>query len=389
MISDATVCKFEEAFAKYLGVKAGFAFWKGRVAIYTILRALGIGENDEVILPGYTCVTAVNPIKFLGALPVYADIDRTTFGMIPEQVEAKITPATKCIFAQFTFGIPPEMDAILDIANRHGIPVVEDACQGLGSLYKGKTAGQFGIAAGYSMQWTKTWTSGIGGLASTDDADLAKKIASIREEEMHAPGRKEAALLSVQRSIHRAIIYPSTTTFMTRMYRWFVRKGVLVGSATPAELSAELQTDPKFFKAMSCGQARSGLRQLKGALDRNLAHRREMRQFYDGLLDACGHPRLVLPDYMDPALVRYPVWVADKSAALALARKRMIELGEWFDKPLHQCEVPMTAYDYEDGCCPQAEEAVKYVVNLPMHPRVSKKHAAKAVEIVREIGPLK
>ena len=112
------VRQFEEAFARWLGVRSAFAFWKGRVALYVILRALGIGEGDEVILPGYTCVVAVNPIKMLGAKPVYVDIEPVTYNIAPEQIEAKITPRTRLILAQHTYGYPAEMDAILDIARR-------------------------------------------------------------------------------------------------------------------------------------------------------------------------------------------------------------------------------------------------------------------------------
>jgi len=91
------VRQFEEAFAEWLGADRAFAFWKGRVALYAILKALGVGEGDEVILPGYTCVVAVNPSKFLRATPVYVDIEPATYNIDPEAIEAKITPRTSPI----------------------------------------------------------------------------------------------------------------------------------------------------------------------------------------------------------------------------------------------------------------------------------------------------
>lgn len=384
-MSQGNVREFEKAFAQWYGVKRAFAFWKGRVAIYAIL-ALGVTEGDEVILPGYTCVTAVNPIKFMSAMPIYVDIEPVTYGMDPDKLEAKITSRTKVIFAQFTYGLPPEMDAILDIAGRHGIPVMEDACQGLGSTYKGRKAGSFGVAAGYSMQWTKTFTLGIGGLATTNDPELAERIEKLRVE-VHTPTWKENALLTAERGVYRAINFPTTTAILSRLYRWFVRKKLLVGSSTSDEVHGEVKTDPFFFKAMGSGQALAGLAQVRRHLDKNLQHRRYMRGLYDRLLAERGFPVPQVPDYMDPVLVCYSVRVADKHAAIAAARKRLVELGDWFDRPLHRCRVPLEVYDYHEGMCPEAEKAVRETVNFPTHLRASERVAAKCVDLVCEIGP--
>jgi len=108
------VTRFEEAFADWLGV--GHAFWKDRVALYAIFRAMGIGEGDEVILPGYTCVMDVNPIKYLGARAVFVDIEPATYNLDVRLLEEKITPRTKTVIAQHTYGDPCEMDGILEIA---------------------------------------------------------------------------------------------------------------------------------------------------------------------------------------------------------------------------------------------------------------------------------
>ena len=98
------VARFEETFANWTGMRSAFAFWKGRVAMYAILRALGVAEGDEVILPGYTCVMDVNPIKYLGAEPVFVDIEPVTYNMDVSLLEEKITPNTKVIVAQHTCG---------------------------------------------------------------------------------------------------------------------------------------------------------------------------------------------------------------------------------------------------------------------------------------------
>jgi len=379
-----TVTRFEEAFAAWLGVRHAFAFWKGRVAMYAILKALGIGEGDEVILPGYTCVVAVNPIKFLGAKPIYVDIDAATYNMRPEEIEPKITPRTKLIVAQHTYGYPAEMEAIIEIANRHGLPVIEDSCLAVGSTYKGRKTGTFGLAAFWSFQWNKTFTTGIGGMATTSDPELARKIERFHQEESRRPGFKEAGMLSAQRLVHRAVVYPKTITLIQGVFRWLSHHKLVVGSSATDEYKQ--QADPTFFKRMSRGQARAGLREIR-RLDANIAHRRRMAVLYDRLLDEHDWPRPQVPDYIDPVLVRYPLRVADKQAVLRLAAKHLVEMGTWYECPLHQVLVSLEKYDYYEGMCPEAEKASREVVNLPLHPRAKERHARQAVEVVTRIGP--
>src|SRR4030043_7279 len=128
--------QYEQTFAEILGARRAFAFWKGRVALYAILKALCIGDGDEVIVPGYTCVMNVNPIKYLGAEPVYVDIEPATFNIDTNLLREKITSNTKAIIAQHTYGYPCDMDEIIDIAGRNNVPVIEDCCLALGSRYK-------------------------------------------------------------------------------------------------------------------------------------------------------------------------------------------------------------------------------------------------------------
>ena len=150
--------QYQHAFAAALGVGHAYGFWKGRVALYAILKALGIGEGDEVILPGYTCVMAVNPILYLGARPVFVDIDPQTFNIDPGRIEEKLTPRSRLIIAQHTYGYPADLRAIRDLSRRKGIPFIEDCCLALGSRVDGGLTGTFGAAAYFSFQWNKPYT---------------------------------------------------------------------------------------------------------------------------------------------------------------------------------------------------------------------------------------
>ena len=377
---------FQDNFQKSIGVDRAFAFWKARVALYAILKALGVGRGDEVILPGYTCVMDVNPIKYLGAKPVYVDIEPQTFNMNISLLEGKITDRTKVIIAQHTYGYPCDLDPVLEIANRKRIPVVEDCCLSLGSKYKGKTVGTLGQAAYFSFQWNKPFTTGLGGMAITNDAGLAEKISQLCKQEMCTPSKKEVLMLAAQLMVYRTFIYPRTIAFAQTIFRYLTKTGVVVGSSSTSEFQPTIASD--FFKAMSSVQARSGVRELK-KIGQNIAHRREMAKLYDEMLSEKGWaPRQYDSAVQDPVMVRYPVRIKEKEKALAEAARAGIELGSWFECPLHPIETPLGVYDYQIGMCPEAERASNEVVNLPLHPRTSKRTAKKTVDFISRFTPV-
>ena len=373
---------FESEFSTRFNCSHAFSFWKARVALYAILRGLGIGSGDEVILPGYTCVMDVNPIKYVGAKPVYADIEPNTFNMAPARVEEQITPRTKLIIAQHTYGYPCDMDRILDLAQRHHVSVIEDCCLSLGSTYKGKLVGTFGKAAYFSFQWNKPFTTGLGGMAITNDAQLADTIAALCRERLVQPSVKDVLMLSAQLAVYRAFIYPRTTALAQTIFRTLTKKGLVVGSSSTAEFVPTMA--PDFFKWMSGVQARSGLRQLK-KLTSGIEHRKRMALLYETLLSEIGvQPVQYDAGVYDPVLVRYPVRVKDKDRALHDAASAGVELGSWFECPLHPIETPLAAYDYTPGMCPEAERASGEVVNLPLHPRAGEATARRTVNFIQK-----
>ena len=372
--------KYETAFAKWFGVQHAFAFFKGRVAMYTILKALGIGPGDEVIMPGYTCVMNVTPIKYLGAKPVYVDIEPDTYNIDINLLEEKITPHAKVIIAQHTYGYPIDMDKLLDIANRKGIPVVEDCCLALGSRYKGKIAGTFGIAAYFSSQWSKPYTTGIGGMAIWDDAELAQKIGQIRNKELKPVPAKQEIMLGAQLALYRALVYPRTTALLQYAFRYLSEKNLMIGSTAKQELE-ELIIPVDFFMGMSATQARAGIRQIS-RINQNLQHRKKIAGLYDELLGQHGWEITKVPEHTEPILVRYPVRITDKNGAIIAAAKHGIALGTWFISPLHNVTKKLEMYDYIWGMCPVAEKATREVVNLPLHLRTLERTAHRTFEFI-------
>ncbi|MBR6790119.1 MAG: DegT/DnrJ/EryC1/StrS family aminotransferase [Oscillospiraceae bacterium] len=168
---------FEERFAADCGVKHCFAVSNGTVSLEMILRGFGIGRGDEVILPPYTFIATLSSIVFAGATPVFADIDPETYNISPAEAEKKITPRTRAIVAVAIGGCPPDLDALTDIARKHGIKLIVDAAQGVGAVWNGKSICAWGDAASVSCQNTKNLTCGEGGIITTDDDALAERIA--------------------------------------------------------------------------------------------------------------------------------------------------------------------------------------------------------------------
>jgi len=380
MTKESVLSEYQQRFAAWFGCGTAFAFWKGRVALYAILKAAGVGQADEVILPGYTCVMNVNPIKYLGAKPVYVDIEPRTFNINPGLLAKKITGRTKAIIAQHTYGYTCDMDAVMDIAGRKGLMVIEDCCLALGSRYKGKLAGTFGKASYFSSQWNKPYTTGLGGMALVNHKALSEKVEELVRNEARWPEFAEVIMLWAQLCAYRMLVYPRTTALVQNVFRRLARRGAVLGSSTQQEFQPVMPAD--FFKRISPMQARSGLRQLK-MLDENVANREAMAQLYDKLLGEKGwRVREFDKSVMRPVMVRYPVRVTEKAGALAEAAKAGVELGSWFECPLHPKETPMEIYDYKIGMCPEAEKASAQVVNLPLHPRTNKLTIHRTVEFI-------
>ena len=171
---------FERAFADYLGVRCCVGCGNGLDALTLALRALGVGEGDEVILPSNTYIATALAVSYAGARPVFVEPDMATYNIDPARIEAAITEKTRAIMPVHLYGQACDMDPILDIAARHGLFVVEDAAQAHGATYKGRKVGTFGHAAGFSFYPGKNLGAlGDAGAAVTDDEALAAKIRAL------------------------------------------------------------------------------------------------------------------------------------------------------------------------------------------------------------------
>jgi perosamine synthetase len=174
--------EFEEAAAEAAGVPYGVAVSSGTAGLHLCLRALGIGDGDEIILPSFTFIAAGNAVLYQRARPVFVDIDPGTLNLNPALIEKKITPRTRAIIAVHTFGRPADLDPVLDVARKHGLAVIEDACEALGAQYGGRNVGGIGDLGVFGFYPNKPITTGEGGMVVTRDARLAEAMRALRNQ---------------------------------------------------------------------------------------------------------------------------------------------------------------------------------------------------------------
>jgi len=172
--------KFEQLLAARFGRKHGIAVCNGTVALELAVAALELHPGDEIILPAFTIISCAAAVIRCGCVPVLVDSDPLTWNMLPEAIEKKITPRTKAIMVVHVYGLPVDMNPVMEIAGRYGLQVIEDAAEMLGQLYYGRPCGSFGALSCFSFYPNKHITTGEGGMVLTDDDRLAERCRSLR-----------------------------------------------------------------------------------------------------------------------------------------------------------------------------------------------------------------
>jgi perosamine synthetase len=367
LIKGPAIAEYEQAFARQIGVRHAYSFSAGRVGLSSLLQALAIGADDEVLLQVPTHMVVANAIRYTGARPVYVDCHLDTYGIDLDEAERLITPRTKALLIQHTFGIPTDLDAALDLANRHGLELIEDCVHALGAEYDGRQVGSFGRTAFFSTEETKTISTTMGGMAVTDDDEVAASIEAFQAScSWPAPSTTARHLLELV--LYHIVFEPHLHRYVRELYELAGERNPLPGPTTSEE--ARGLRPPSYERRLSNAQAALGLRQLR-SLDANVAHRRAVSDQYTARLSKLGVRTFEAPAKADPALVRYPVRVRNRTATLRAVAPHAA-LGTWFTSVLQESLSP-TYGDYVEGSCPRAESAAKQLVNLPTNPRVTER----------------
>ncbi|MCW1968881.1 MAG: DegT/DnrJ/EryC1/StrS family aminotransferase [Anaerolineae bacterium] len=358
LVQGPRVAELEQHWAKACQTKHAIAIANGTAALHVALLAHGIGHGDEVITVAFTFIASVNSIIYCGARPVFADIDPVTFNMDAAKIEPLITPRTKAIMPVHLYGHPADMDAIMAIAHKHGLAVIEDSAQAIGARYDGKPAGSIGTGC-FSLYATKNVMSAEGGMITTNDDEIARRCRLIRAHGME------------QRYYHDML------GFNFRM----------------TDLHAAI-----------------GLAQL-ARLDSITEQRRQNAAFLNANIN---NPRLVLPTEGNGkfkmengklgeeqnnssfsilnskffhAWHQYTVRVKDgldRDAAVAKLTAAGIGTGVFYPVPAHQ-QKHIREMGLGDVTLPVTEQLTKEVFSLPVHPALS---PSDLEEIVHEVNQL-
>jgi dTDP-4-amino-4,6-dideoxygalactose transaminase len=337
-------------------------FWRGRVALYAILRALRIGPGDEVIVPAFTCVAVPNAVLYAGATPVYVDIDEATYTPDPAAVAAAIGPHTRAVLAQNTFGLSSDLDALAAVAEPHGAALIDDCTHGLGGTYNGRPNGGAARASFFSTQWSKPISTGLGGIAVTTDPALARELTAL-ERAARPPALRDRGLLAALLVARERLATPRTIRAGRTAYRALGRAGVVPGSSSRAELEGT-QMPAAFDTGMSALQARLGARRLT-TLGARLDRRRAVAERYAAWLASHGRTPAHVPRFAGHTFLRYPLRVREPGALMDEAARRGLLLGDWFRSPLYPIEGDLRPWRYRRGAHPVAERVAAEIVNLP------------------------
>jgi len=354
---------------------------KGRTALGLILEALGIGAGDEVIVPGFTCMAVPLPVLSMGATPVYADIRPEDYNIDPAKVEPLITPRTRAIVAQHTFGIPAEMDRVLEMARRHGLYLIEDCCHTLTSSYNGRRVGTFGDAAFYSYEWGKQIILGGGGSAIANTERLESRLRTAYNKCVDPP-LTDSVRLRAEALLHPVIMRPAMFWSVRAVFRYLGRLGLIDQTFTASELDGRMRHQPR---RMAGWMQRTLERKLERLPEDCEFRARVVREYEVGLarLGVAIHPQR--PN-QEVCYLRYPLLVAENRRVLQRARERRIEMGDWYSSPVHPLREPeWVRVGYRRGSCPVAETIAGRIVTLPIYRRVTPTSIERAIVFIAEL----
>lgn len=377
--------QYKKELNKYLHCDedAIFFYWKGRVALYEILRAMGVGEGDEVLVQGYTCVVVANAIMYLKATPIYADIDKKTFNMNLDSLKSRITEKTKVIICQNTYGLSSNLEELEQIAREYGqkyghtIYTIEDCTHGFGGKYHGKSNGVSCDASFFSTQWSKPFTTGVGGFSVIHNADVRAKVKK-NQADLVQPGLKEVIELKLMYFIRQYVINDFTYWPMIRLYRWMSRHNLVVGSSSGEEIVGVEMPDG-YLKAQSAVQMKKGIKSVK-RLDAVNELRRKNAQVYTEFLKKQGKNYVDESLHADHIFIRYPLLVNDREEFRKRAEDAKVILGEWFEAPVYPADASLATWKVDTNVLPVAMDVCEHMVNLP----TDEKNVAKVIAFLEK-----
>jgi dTDP-4-amino-4,6-dideoxygalactose transaminase len=373
--------QYETAFAQGVGAGHAIAFAFARHALVAMLTAAGLRAGDEIVLSPLTCKVVPLALLSLGLRPVYTDIAGTTLNLDPRRVQTAITPATRAILFQHTYGHAGGIGEIAALADRHGLLLVEDCAQCMPLTENGYRPGQHGSCAIFSNNPGKPLPAASGGMAVTQDAALAAAIRAARDRLPERRLHDEAGLYA-ETWLHRHVLRPSLYWLLFDLHRR------ASGNAVIGSLEQEI-TDEITNSAVRASprQVRLGMEWMQ-EIPALAQHRRDCCAVYAAALDNMDHITRPVDTGTEP-LYYYPVLVERKAELLQQARRRRTEIIPWpIAAPIYPLEdmAAMSIFGYRSGDCPEAESIATRLVGLPTHEKVTAGVREKVIGLLKSFA---
>jgi len=363
-IMGTNVKEFEKEFSEYLGVKHAISVGNGTDALIIALKALGIGEGDEVITTPWTFFATAESISFVGATPVFADVRLDTFNIDPSKIEEKITPKTKAIMVVHIFGQPCDMDEINRIAKKHNLYVIEDAAQAVGSEYKGQKIGTLSDIATFSFFPTKNLgCAGDGGMIVTNDDNLATICRALRTHGSGENGQKAYNIIhNLDEKLNEEKNVDSTVYNPLKYYNYLIGHNSRLDEIQAAILRVKL----KYLNEWN-------------------DKRRENAKFYnENLKDT----RLVTPYEENNVKHIYHLYILQsekREEIVEFLNKKGIATGIYYPVPLH-LQKAYKDLGYKEGDLPNAEYLSHRTFAIPMFAELTDEEKEYIVNTIKEFG---
>jgi len=356
--------KYKKAIASVLSCNEErvFLYWKGRVALYAILKSLDLKKGDEVIIPAFTCVVVPNAIIYAGLKPVYVDISPATYNMDVNLIEKKITSRTKVIICQNTFGLSSDLESIILLAKKYNLFTIEDCTHGFGGFYNGKPNGSNCDAAFFSTQWNKPFSTGIGGFLVVNNGTLLDRLKDVEKQKIK-PELIEKLLLNLLLVFRKYFVNKYTQFFLVNVYRFLSRYNLTVGSNRGEELNS-INMPIDYYKDISRVQINKGIKSLRNIFRLNELRKKDAFQ-YTKYLKSKNKNHVEENDFANHIFLKYPLLVKDRDLFFELAQKSNINLGDWFLSPLHPVRDKLNQWGLIRNEYPVASSIAEKIVNLP------------------------
>ena len=371
--------KLENRFKKYFNFKYAIAFNSGRSSLTAILKSLNVEKESEVLLQAFTCNAASNPIIWSGLKSVYVDCDNN-FNLDTDDLRKKITPKSRAIIVQHTFGIPANIGEIAKIAKENNLILIEDCAHSLGAKFNNQKIGTFGDVSFFSFSRDKIISSVYGGMIITNDDKLFKRIKNFQEktsypsfywikQQLIHPILMNWFILPTYRIFGKyLLILLQYIKILSKAVHWKEKKGLM----------------PNYFpKKMPNALAILALNQFE-KIEKFNNHRKEIADFYFKKLENTCFKLPEAPKNSSPVFLRFPIKHSDAHQIIKQSWKNNLLIGDWYTSPIAPEDTILEKVGYKAGFCPNAESLAKITFNLPTHINISRKEAQKVVNFLNK-----